>query len=104
MTGLLFVYGTLLSGVDQPIGCRVRKADFVGAAAFQGCLYRVARYPGVVSTSAQPAPLRTADVRSMPGSTSTLARSDRSPGGRRTPAGPEREPPGRERVHATLSL
>jgi gamma-glutamylcyclotransferase (GGCT)/AIG2-like uncharacterized protein YtfP len=49
VTDLLFVYGTLLSGVGHPMGTRLRReAQLLGAATFQGRLYRVAWYPGVV--------------------------------------------------------
>ncbi len=48
-TDLLFVYGTLLSGIDHPMGRRLRReARLVGPARVRGRLYRVSWYPGVV--------------------------------------------------------
>lgn len=50
MNPCLFVYGTLLSTVDHPMSRRLgREADFIGPATFQGKLYRVAWYPGLVN-------------------------------------------------------
>jgi gamma-glutamylcyclotransferase (GGCT)/AIG2-like uncharacterized protein YtfP len=52
VTDLLFVYGTLLSSVDHPMGARLRReADRVGEATVPGRLYRVSWYPGVVATA-----------------------------------------------------
>lgn len=49
MTEHLFVYGTLLSTVDHPMSRRLAaEADLVGPATFQGRLYRVSWYPGLV--------------------------------------------------------
>jgi gamma-glutamylcyclotransferase (GGCT)/AIG2-like uncharacterized protein YtfP len=46
---LLFVYGSLFSTVDHPMSRRLaREADLLGPATFQGRLYRVAWYPGLV--------------------------------------------------------
>jgi gamma-glutamylcyclotransferase (GGCT)/AIG2-like uncharacterized protein YtfP len=48
----LFVYGSLLSSVAHTMGERLRReARLVGAATFQGRLYRVSWYPGVVPSS-----------------------------------------------------
>jgi len=46
---LLFVYGTLMRGFDNPMAQLLsRSADFVGAARCRGRLYRVTHYPGLV--------------------------------------------------------
>ena len=51
---LLFVYGTLMRGFDNPMARRLRaEAAFVGPASCVGRLYLVAEYPGLV-TSADP--------------------------------------------------
>ncbi|HEY7552583.1 MAG TPA: gamma-glutamylcyclotransferase family protein [Hyphomicrobiaceae bacterium] len=49
MNSLLFVYGTLLSGIRHAMGARLRgEARLVGAATIQGRLYSLGRYPGLV--------------------------------------------------------
>ena len=49
MNPLLFVSGTLLSTVDHPMSRRLAgQADLVGPATFQGRLYQVSWYPGLV--------------------------------------------------------
>lgn len=49
MVDHLFVYGMLLSSVRHAVGERLRgEADLVGSATFQGRLFRVSWYPGVV--------------------------------------------------------
>jgi gamma-glutamylcyclotransferase (GGCT)/AIG2-like uncharacterized protein YtfP len=46
---LLFVYGTLMRGFDNPMAQLLsRSADFLGEARCQGRLYRVRHYPGLV--------------------------------------------------------
>ena len=46
---LLFVYGTLMRGFDNPMAQLLsRSADFLGAARCRGRLYRVTHYPGLV--------------------------------------------------------
>jgi len=46
---LLFVYGTLMRGFDNPMAQLLsRSADFIGAARCRGRLYRVTHYPGLV--------------------------------------------------------
>jgi gamma-glutamylcyclotransferase (GGCT)/AIG2-like uncharacterized protein YtfP len=46
---LLFVYGTLMRGFDNPMAQLLsRSADFVGEARCRGRLYRVTHYPGLV--------------------------------------------------------
>ena len=46
---LLFVYGTLMRGFDNPMAQLLsRGADFIGAARCRGRLYRVTHYPGLV--------------------------------------------------------
>ena len=46
---LLFVYGTLMRGFDNPMAqLLARSADFLGAARCRGRLYRVRHYPGLV--------------------------------------------------------
>lgn len=47
----LFVYGTLRQGFDNPYARRLsREGGFMAAAAFQGCLYDIGHYPGVVAS------------------------------------------------------
>ncbi|HEY1243686.1 MAG TPA: gamma-glutamylcyclotransferase family protein [Hyphomicrobiaceae bacterium] len=49
MNSLLFVYGTLLSGIRHAMSARLRSAArLVGAATVQGRLYSLGRYPGLV--------------------------------------------------------
>jgi len=46
---LLFVYGTLMRGFDNPMAQLLsRNADFLGPARCQGRLYQVSFYPGLV--------------------------------------------------------
>ena len=46
---LLFVYGTLMRGFDNPMAQLLsRSADFLGEARCCGRLYRVQHYPGLV--------------------------------------------------------
>ena len=46
---LLFVYGTLMRGFDNPMAQLLsRSADFLGAARCCGRLYLVKHYPGLV--------------------------------------------------------
>jgi gamma-glutamylcyclotransferase (GGCT)/AIG2-like uncharacterized protein YtfP len=92
----LFVYGTLLSGAQHPMGGRLRReAHLVGQAHTRGRLYRIAHYPGLVESSGaedvvhgevyalnSPATtLRWLDayegIRSGPGSTSEYQRTER---------------------------
>jgi len=48
-TDLLFVYGTLRPGARSPMARYLTaNADLIGRARYQGRLYRVAHYPGVV--------------------------------------------------------
>lgn len=50
MPDLLFVYGSLLSGIAHPQGERLRReADLLGPARLQGRLFRVSWYPGVTT-------------------------------------------------------
>src|SRR3954469_21748427 len=45
----LFVYGTLMRGVDHPMAKLLsRSADFLGDARCRGRLYLVKHYPGLV--------------------------------------------------------
>jgi gamma-glutamylcyclotransferase (GGCT)/AIG2-like uncharacterized protein YtfP len=45
----LFVYGTLMRGLDHPMAQLLsRSADFIGEARCQGRLYRVKHYPALV--------------------------------------------------------
>ncbi|MGZ3352615.1 MAG: gamma-glutamylcyclotransferase family protein [Xanthobacteraceae bacterium] len=49
ISDLLFVYGTLMRGFDNPMAQLLsRSADFVGEARCRGRLYRVTHYPGLV--------------------------------------------------------
>jgi gamma-glutamylcyclotransferase (GGCT)/AIG2-like uncharacterized protein YtfP len=51
MNSLLFVYGTLLSGIHHAMGARLRgEARLVEAATIQGRLYSLGRYPGLVES------------------------------------------------------
>ena len=46
MTDLLFVYGTLRSGFDNPYAQLLRqRAELLGPATAQGSIYRVRHYP-----------------------------------------------------------
>ena len=50
---LLFVYGTLMRGFDNPMAQLLsRSADFIGEARCRGRLYRVTHYPGLVLSDA----------------------------------------------------
>jgi gamma-glutamylcyclotransferase (GGCT)/AIG2-like uncharacterized protein YtfP len=50
---LLFVYGTLLSSVDHPMSRRLaNEGELIDAATFNGRLYRVSWYPGLVDGDA----------------------------------------------------
>jgi gamma-glutamylcyclotransferase (GGCT)/AIG2-like uncharacterized protein YtfP len=50
---LLFVYGTLMRGFDNPMAQLLsRSADFLGEARCRGRLYRVTHYPGLVLSDA----------------------------------------------------
>ena len=53
MNPQLFVYGTLLSGAQHPMGARLgRESRLLGAASIAGCrLYSLGRYPGLVETT-----------------------------------------------------
>ena len=49
MNPLLFVYGSLLTALDHPMGRRPRaEAALLGPATVRGRLYRVSWYPGFV--------------------------------------------------------
>jgi gamma-glutamylcyclotransferase (GGCT)/AIG2-like uncharacterized protein YtfP len=50
---LLFVYGTLMRGFDNPMAqLLTRSADYLGPATCRGRLYRVKHYPGLVLSDA----------------------------------------------------
>jgi gamma-glutamylcyclotransferase (GGCT)/AIG2-like uncharacterized protein YtfP len=50
---LLFVYGTLMRGFDNPMAqLLTRSADYLGQATCRGRLYRVKHYPGLVLSDA----------------------------------------------------
>ena len=50
----LFVYGTLRSATNSEMfQLLARHADFVGAASYQGQLYKIDDYPGVVPSKNQ---------------------------------------------------
>ena len=52
-TDLLFVYGTLMRGFDNPMAKLLsRSAGFLGPASCRGRLYRVKHYPGLVLSDA----------------------------------------------------
>jgi gamma-glutamylcyclotransferase (GGCT)/AIG2-like uncharacterized protein YtfP len=45
----LFVYGTLRRGCNNPMAQFLKESsDFVGNASYQGLLYRISYYPGLV--------------------------------------------------------
>ena len=49
ISDLLFVYGTLMRGFNQPMAQLLsRSADFIGEAQCRGRLYLVKHYPGLV--------------------------------------------------------
>jgi gamma-glutamylcyclotransferase (GGCT)/AIG2-like uncharacterized protein YtfP len=49
ISDLLFVYGTLMRGFNQPMAqLLLRSADFIGEAQCRGRLYLVTHYPGLV--------------------------------------------------------
>jgi len=49
ISDLLFVYGTLMRGLDHPMAKLLsRSADFIGEAKCRGRLYRIKHYPGLV--------------------------------------------------------
>jgi len=53
MTDRLFVYGTLMSGSQHPMALKLASsADHEGAARYNGRLYQVTHYPGVVASDA----------------------------------------------------
>jgi gamma-glutamylcyclotransferase (GGCT)/AIG2-like uncharacterized protein YtfP len=53
MRDLLFVYGTLMRGFDNPMAqLLTRSADYLGPATCRGRLYRVKHYPGLVLSDA----------------------------------------------------
>jgi gamma-glutamylcyclotransferase (GGCT)/AIG2-like uncharacterized protein YtfP len=48
----LFVYGSLMTTLAHPMGARLRtEATRVGPAVFQGRLYRISWYPGVLDSA-----------------------------------------------------
>jgi gamma-glutamylcyclotransferase (GGCT)/AIG2-like uncharacterized protein YtfP len=50
---LIFVYGTLMRGFDNPMAkLLARSAGYLGAASCRGRLYRVKHYPGLVLSEA----------------------------------------------------
>lgn len=49
MTGHLFVYGTLMRGSSHPMARKLAAgAGYLGGARYNGRLYRITHYPGVV--------------------------------------------------------
>jgi gamma-glutamylcyclotransferase (GGCT)/AIG2-like uncharacterized protein YtfP len=47
----LFVYGSLMSALQHPMGQRLAKeADLLGAASMPGRLYRIRWYPGLIES------------------------------------------------------
>ena len=53
ISDLLFVYGTLMRGFDNPTAqLLTRSADYLGPATCRGRLYRVEYYPGLVLSDA----------------------------------------------------
>jgi gamma-glutamylcyclotransferase (GGCT)/AIG2-like uncharacterized protein YtfP len=52
MNARLFVYGSLLSRVQHPMGTRLRReARLLGKATTNGRLYSLGRYPGLVEAA-----------------------------------------------------
>lgn len=53
MSPLIFVYGSLTTALDHPMGQRLRReAELVGPATVAGRLYRVSWYPGLMLAQA----------------------------------------------------
>jgi gamma-glutamylcyclotransferase (GGCT)/AIG2-like uncharacterized protein YtfP len=53
MTDRLFVYGTLMRGSSHALARELKQhATYEGPARYNGRLYRVTHYPGIVSSSA----------------------------------------------------
>ena len=53
ISDLLFVYGTLMRGFDNPMAqLLTRSAEYLGPATCRGRLYRVKYYPGLVLSDA----------------------------------------------------
>ena len=53
MQDLLFVYGTLMRGFDNPMAkLLARSAEYLGEASCRGRLFRVKHYPGLVLSDA----------------------------------------------------
>ena len=53
ISDLLFVYGTLMRGFDNPTAqLLTRSSDYLGPATCRGRLYRVKYYPGLVLSDA----------------------------------------------------
>ena len=51
MTERLFVYGTLMRGSSHPMAQELAaRASYLGAARYNGRLYRITHYPGVVAS------------------------------------------------------
>lgn len=49
---LLFVYGTLRSDAAHPMANHLKQqAQWIGAASYQGKLYKITDYPGVVAST-----------------------------------------------------
>jgi len=53
MSERLFVYGTLMRYSSHPMAKELkRRGDYEGEARYNGRLYRITHYPGVISSSA----------------------------------------------------
>jgi gamma-glutamylcyclotransferase (GGCT)/AIG2-like uncharacterized protein YtfP len=88
-SNLLFVYGTLRRGTGHRMQALLASAaEFIGEASFQGCMFRVGRYPGVVE-SVNPRDQVTGDVFRIRQGDPILGKLDRYEGcDRSDPAAP----------------
>lgn len=51
MSDLLFVYGTLRKGNANPMALHLAQhAEYIADGWFQGCMYQISYYPGVVAS------------------------------------------------------
>jgi gamma-glutamylcyclotransferase (GGCT)/AIG2-like uncharacterized protein YtfP len=77
MSDYLFVYGTLMRSADHEMGqLLARNAEYVDEAIFQGRLYLIETYPGVVP-SEDPADKIFGEVYRLQHATGVLAELDR---------------------------
>ena len=52
MISNLFVYGSLMGGINSPIATYLKKnSDFLGETRLEGILYDIGKYPGIIPIS-----------------------------------------------------